>query len=85
MPEENHIGQWLKANAHLKNKLPALMSNIKRIVLPLKLNIEWPKKFNGVLSLLHCIPEIHYEHVIQRLNGMQSTQGLNGTESTLKV
>ena len=86
MREENDIGQWLKANAHLKNnKLPTLMSNIKQIVQTLKLNIEWPKRFNGVVSLLQCIPEIHYKHVIESLNGMQSTQGLNGTESTLKV
>ena len=73
MPEENHIGQWLEANAHVKNKLPALISNIKQIVEPLKLNIEWPKRFNGHLSLLQCIPEINYKHAIESLNGMQST------------
>ena len=85
MPEEHHIGQWLKANAHVKNKLPELISNIKTIVFPLKLNIEWPKMFKGVVSLLDCIPEQHYEYVIEHLNGMQRTQDLNGTESTLKV
>jgi D-aminopeptidase len=69
MRDEKDIAAWKTAHAQIKNKLTPLQHDIKEIVKKLNIQIQWPKTYGGLVAVLECIPEEHYQAVIQRLNG----------------